>query len=188
MALAWQAAAERPSPMTTCTWGGWSMTPRMVLALCSSKQRPRSGRVKYSSLLSQRVLVGSKLCFFANSVSTSENTASWAAAWSARKRSIVRVLYRGPAFPEPSRAGVRCFILAKRSLSAGSFVKYSFRRSSAVMSGTKSPSSKAGQCFSGWGWVAWYSPAFTWGGSCPKISATSAVSSSLFIVSSWWRV
>ena len=77
----------------------------------------------YSSLLSQRVLVGRRPCFFANSVSTSEKTASCAAAWSARKRSMVKVLYRGPALPEPRRAGVFAFILANRSLSAGSCVR-----------------------------------------------------------------
>ena len=118
-AMAKIAAEERPSPMTICTRGGVSMTPLMALALCSSKHRPKSGRVRYSSLSLHLVLVGSRSCSLAKSASSSDHTASWAAAWSARKRSMVNVLYRGPARPEPKRAGVFIFILRNFSPSTG---------------------------------------------------------------------
>ena len=152
-ALASTAAEDRPSPTTS--WMGFPLGSRARMALfSSSKHRPRSGLVRYSSLSAHRVWTAVMPWLTAKSSGTWLNTVSWAAAWSARKRSMVRVLYRAPALPQPSLAGVFSFMSANRSLFSGSSVRYSRRRSSLVTSGTNSPGSAVSFCV-GPGTAAW---------------------------------
>ena len=83
----------------------------------------------------QRVCTGTKWLRATKSSLTRENTESWAAAWSARKRSMVAVLYRAPARPRPMRAGVLAFRARKAGPFRGCSTKYCLRMSTAVMSG-----------------------------------------------------
>ena len=133
-ALASMAAEDRPSPTTRATLGLWPRVFLMTAWLASSKRRPLSGRVRYSSLLWHMVWTGTKPCFSTKAASTWENTESWAAAWSARIRSMETVLYRAPARPRPSRAGVRSLRSRKASPFFGCSTRYCRRRSVSVMS------------------------------------------------------
>ena len=80
MALAVMAAELSPSPTTICTFGVPGMAARILRWFSSSKHRPRSGRVRYSSLLRHRVCTSTMPFWAAKSSLTWEKTASWAAA------------------------------------------------------------------------------------------------------------
>ena len=56
MALAVMAAEESPSPTTICTRGVPGTAARIFCWFSSSKHRPKSGRVRYSSLSRHFVL------------------------------------------------------------------------------------------------------------------------------------
>ena len=143
------AAEDSPSPMTICTAWFLGSDSRSFRAFSSSKQRPKSGRVRYSSLLLHFVCTSVMPWFFAKSSGTWVKTVSCAAAWSARKRSMVRVLYRAPALPLPRRAGVFSFRRRNSASFWGASTRYSLRKSSCVTSGTKSPGLYSGAFCSG---------------------------------------
>ncbi len=97
MALAVMAAEESPSPTTICTPGrpGDGGTDFLLVFLVKAPPQVRAGQVfvlvpAFRSDLHHAVFGGEVLA------DLRKNTASCAAAWSARKRSMVRVLYPRP--------------------------------------------------------------------------------------------
>ena len=181
-ALASMAAEDRPSPTTRATLG---LCPRVFLTmawLASSKRRPLSGRVRYSSLLWHMVWTGTKPCFSTKAASTWENTESWAAAWSARIRSMEMVLYRAPARPSPSRAGVRSFRSRKAGPFFGCSTRYCRRRSVSVMSSRQPFGSIPDLGGAGFAEADWDAPA-GWPASSSTMRSTRERSSCSFISS-----
>ena len=118
--LASTALLDSPSATMICSFAPLRHLLRIRFRLSSSSFRPRSGRVRYSSLLSHIDFTLTMLYFAGNSSGTSPNTESCATAWSARNRSQVSVNGRVPQRQTPIRAGVVSFISSYKPRFCGS--------------------------------------------------------------------